>query len=188
MKKSGYLYVLTHPSDPDLYKVGVTILAPQERLAQHNQQFDKYAGMVVKETGQKWELKLYIEVEDPYWAEKAFWGATQISLIPFRGGIEVLRMDWATVEVGLAAASKAGVRPSKPAKLARNREWMLKQLEGTGITMLTKYGGLLKKIEFKCGKGHVFIEKPVPVAERKTCPCCVEWKNYYDRGLRKSLE
>lgn len=27
--KSGYLYVLVHPSDPDLYKIGVTI-APNE--------------------------------------------------------------------------------------------------------------------------------------------------------------
>ncbi|WP_436037029.1 GIY-YIG nuclease family protein [Variovorax paradoxus] len=37
MAKTGYLYVLVHPSDPDLYKVGVTILEPGERLAQHNQ-------------------------------------------------------------------------------------------------------------------------------------------------------
>lgn len=30
--KSGHLYVLVHPSDPDLYKVGVTILEPEKRL------------------------------------------------------------------------------------------------------------------------------------------------------------
>ena len=77
--KSGYLYVLVHPSDPDLYKIGVTILHPEKRLAQHNSQFDKYAGQVVKETGQKWEIKKFIAVPDPYWAEKVFWGATPIS-------------------------------------------------------------------------------------------------------------
>ena len=38
--KSGYLYVLVHPSDPDLYKIGVTILRPEKRLAQHNSQLD----------------------------------------------------------------------------------------------------------------------------------------------------
>lgn len=32
MAKSGYLYVLVHPSDPDLYKVGVTVL-PDGALA-----------------------------------------------------------------------------------------------------------------------------------------------------------
>jgi hypothetical protein len=34
--ESGYLYVLVHPSDPDLYKVGQTTRHPQERLVEHN--------------------------------------------------------------------------------------------------------------------------------------------------------
>src|SRR5438552_14312053 len=80
--KSGYLYVLVHPSDPDLYKIGVTILKPEKRLAQHNSQLEKYAGQVVNETGQKWGIKTFVAVPDPYWAEKAFWGATPISLMP----------------------------------------------------------------------------------------------------------
>lgn len=42
--KSGYLYVLVHPSDPDLYKIGVTILHPEKRLAQHNYHYEKHAG------------------------------------------------------------------------------------------------------------------------------------------------
>ena len=42
--KPGYIYVLTHPSDPNLYKVGVTILEPKKRLAQHNSDFSKAAG------------------------------------------------------------------------------------------------------------------------------------------------
>ena len=69
--KSGYLYVLVHPSDPNLYKIGVTIRKPEERLAQHNSQFDKYAGQVVKETGQKWESsKEVIAVPDPYFGRE----------------------------------------------------------------------------------------------------------------------
>jgi hypothetical protein len=54
--KSGYLYVLVHPSDPDLYKIGVTTLLPEKRLAQHNGQYEKYAGQIVKESGQMWHL------------------------------------------------------------------------------------------------------------------------------------
>lgn len=84
--KSGYLYVLVHPSDPDLYKVGQTTRHPEERLAEHNSRYDEYAGKIVKETGQKWKLKTYIAVPDPYWAEAVFWGATPFADIPFRGG------------------------------------------------------------------------------------------------------
>jgi T5orf172 domain-containing protein len=83
--KSGYLYVLVHPSDPDLYKIGVTILHPEERLAQHNRHYEEHAGQIVKETGQKWDLKTYITVSDPYWAEGAFWAATPFADIPYRG-------------------------------------------------------------------------------------------------------
>ena len=52
--KAGYLYVLVHPSDPDLYKIGQTTCRPAERLAQHNSDYKKYVGQIVKETGQKW--------------------------------------------------------------------------------------------------------------------------------------
>jgi len=31
--RAGYLYVLVHPSDPRLSKVGVTVLDPKKRLA-----------------------------------------------------------------------------------------------------------------------------------------------------------
>ncbi len=34
--KPGYLYVLVHPSDSDLYKIGVTTQPLKRRLAQHN--------------------------------------------------------------------------------------------------------------------------------------------------------
>jgi T5orf172 domain len=171
--KSGYLYVLVHPSDPDLYKIGVTILRPEERLAQHNSQYEKYAGQIVKETGQQWELKTYIAVPDPYHAEKAFWGATWVADIPFRGGVEIFKMDWATVQAGLDAAKKAGVRlpPAPPTGTVRNSEWMQKQLEGTGITF-ERYCGLIRGTDFKCEKGHEFTESAGVVAYRKSCPLC----------------
>ena len=188
--KSGYLYVLVHPSDPDLYKIGVTILDPEERLDQHNRHFDEYAGQIVKNTGQKWELKTYIAVPDPYWAERAFWLATPFSLIPGLGGVEVLKMEWHMVQTGLNAAKTAGLRPPPlpPTKPVRNREWMLEQLEGTGITMIGRYGGLIRHTEFQCAKGHVFKESAGHLAYRKSCPCCVDWHwglEHY--GLRASL-
>ena len=174
--KPGYLYVLTHPSDPELYKVGITILDPVKRLAQHNTQFDKAAGKVVQKTGQKWEIKVVIEVPDPYHAEKAFWGATHWPDIPGTRGIEVLPMKWELVQKALDAAAKAGVRPPEPPRPKRDADWVRRQLEGTGVMMTRPYRGLLARTEFQCDKGHVFRESPGVVAIRyKSCPCCVDW-------------
>jgi hypothetical protein len=185
--KSGYLYVLVHPSDPDLYKIGVTILHPEKRLAQHNRHYEKYAGRIVKETGQEWELKTYIAVPDPYWAEACFWGAT--GLADMRGGvtIEVYKMEWKWVQAGLDAAKKAGMRPKPRPRLTpvRNREWMINQLEATGITMIGRYRGLVTGVEFQCENGHVFKQSPGVVANRKSCPCCVDWN--WPSGPRKGL-
>jgi hypothetical protein len=183
--KSGFLYVLVHPSDLDLYKIGVTILPPEKRLAQHNRNFEEYAGQIVKATGQNWELKTYIAVPDPYWAEKAFWGATPFPDIPFRGGVEVEKMDWSLVQKGLDAAMKAGIRPPPSQKPIRNSEWMQQQLEGTGITMISRYGGLIRGTEFQCEQGHIFQESAGLVANYKTCPCCVDWG--WPRGSRRGL-
>lgn len=83
--KPGFLYLLVHPSDPDLYKIGVTVLQPEKRLAQHNRQHEKTAGWIVKETGLEWQLKTFIAVADPYHAEEAFRGATWIAAIPRPG-------------------------------------------------------------------------------------------------------
>lgn len=172
--KSGYLYVLVHPSDPDLYKVGVTIRKPEERLAQHNSQFDKYAGQVVKETGQKWEIREVIAVPDPYFAEKVFWSATPIPLMPGGTEVEVGRFGWAMMQAGLEAARKAGVRPppALPSTSVRNGEWMLTQLEGSGITIVGRYRGLVRGTDFRCEKGHEFTESAGVVANRKSCPLC----------------
>ena len=59
----------------------------------------------------------------------------------------------------LSEAEKAGVRPKKEAKPKRDKEWMLKQLEGTGINMIGVYRGLVTRIEFEAG-GEVFNESP----------------------------
>ena len=80
MKKSvlkGFLYVLSHPKEYEggakLFKIGMTRRDPLIRLKQHNTQFDKAAGKVVKETGQLWELKETVKVDDVYLAEHVFW-------------------------------------------------------------------------------------------------------------------
>ncbi len=188
--KPGYLYVLVHPSDPTLHKVGVTILPVEKRLAQHNAQLDKYAGKVVADTGQSWELRTFIAVPDVYWAERAFWESTPMAVVPFRGGVEVERMDWATVERGIAAAQKAGVRPPRAQKAVRDRDWLVATLDGTGIQLLGRYGGLVRGVEFQCEHGHVFKESPGLLANKKSCPCCVDWgfTRGYRAGLRASLK
>jgi hypothetical protein len=106
--KSGYIYVLVHPSDPDLYKIGVTTRKPEQWLAEHNSNYDEYTGKIVKETDQKWKLKEYHAVPDPYYAEKAFWAHTPLADIPDLGGIEVGKMKWEWVQNALDAALDAG--------------------------------------------------------------------------------
>jgi len=190
-RRPGYLYVLTHPSDPELYKVGVTVLHPEKRMAQHNSQLEKAAGRVVRQTGQLWSLKTYIEVQDPYWAETVFWGATGLADVPGGVTVEVRLMDWKMVEAGLRAVAKAGIRP--PPRLrdrpVRDKEWMKNELEGTGIEMVGPYRGLVTGVEFQCQHGHMFKESPGYLAHRKSCPCCVDWgwQRGPKQGLRPSL-
>lgn len=174
--KSGYLYVLVHPSDPDLYKVGQTTRLPQERLVEHNSDYSKHAGRIVKETGRKWELKTYIAVPDPIRAEAAFWGATGWADIPYRGGIEVERMEWKLVQAGLEAAKKAGLRPPPkplPDYVYAYTASVKKRLEGRGITLV---GHVKSKISgrnnFQCSNGHVWRTIPNNVAEGEGCPQC----------------
>ncbi|MCG7887119.1 MAG: GIY-YIG nuclease family protein [Candidatus Thiodiazotropha taylori] len=172
--KPGFIYVLTHPSIPGEYKIGVTTQKVEKRLAQHNTKYSEIAGQIVKETGQKWELKEYHPVEDIYHAENEFWSATGIADIPYRGGVEIFPMDWLTVEAGLNAAKNAGVRPppKSPGKLVHNREWMIKELEGTGITLIGQKFNHIQYTEFRCAKGHVFRAIPRILANNKTCPIC----------------
>lgn len=176
--KPGYLYVLVHPSDPHLVKIGITIRKPEERLAQHNSCFEEYTGQIVKETGQKWELKEYFAVPDPTYAEAAFWEMHSPGFLS-RGskGIEVMRtVDWERIQMALDFAKKVGIRPPPKPRLTpvRNREWMIKQLEGTQITMIGRYRGLVTGVEFQCVKGHVFKKSAGQVAYgSKSCPDCL---------------
>lgn len=174
--KPGYIYVLVHPSDPDLYKIGITTRKPEQRLAQHNSDYTKLTGRIVKETGQKWELKEYHAVPDPYWAEAVFWAATPLADIPFRGGVEVEKMDWGWVQAGLDAAKKAGVRPP-PGPLASwvyaYTVWMKKRLEGRGITLLGYVRSHVSgKANFRCTNGHEWRTRSIHVAEGEGCPRC----------------
>lgn len=173
--KSGYLYVLIHPSQPDLYKVGQTIRHPEERLAEHNTRYEKYAGQIVKATGQRWELKTYISVADPYWAEAIFWNATPFADIPFRAGIEIQRMSWESVLAGLEAAKKAGVRPP-PGPLEDHiyayRAWINKRLYGRGITLIGEVRSKTGKSDFECTNGHRWRTMPRNIAEGEGCPHC----------------
>lgn len=172
--RPGYLYVLVHPSDPDLYKIGVTIHHPDRRLAQHNSQHEKYVGRIVKETGLKWRLKTYIAVADVYWAESVFWSATGLADVPYRGGIEVAKLEWKLVQAGLDAAAKAKVRPTpqEPDWVFAYDTWMHKRLEGRGITLLGHVRSKFGKSNFRCINGHQWRTKPLDVAEGGGCPQC----------------
>ncbi len=173
--KSGYLYVLVHPSDPNLYKVGQTTRHPEERLAEHNNNYEEYAGKLVKETSQKWELKTYITVSDPYWAETVFWGATPLGVIPFRQGIEVQKMEWEWIQAGLDAAKKAEVRPPPkplPDHVYAYTAWMKKRLVGRDITLVGHVTSKSGKATFRCRNGHEWRTISAYVAEGKGCPQC----------------
>ena len=175
MMKPGYLYVLVHPSDPDLYKIGQTTRQPEERLAEHNCNYETYTGQIVKETGQKWELKTSIVVPDPYWAEAVFWGATPLADIPFRRGIEVEKMEWKWVQAGLDAAKKAGIRPPNPPfpdRVYAYTRWMKKRLEGRDITLVGYVTSRSGKANFKCRNGHEWRTRSAYTAEGQGCPQC----------------
>lgn len=90
-------------------------------------------------------IQEFIAVPDPYWAEKAFWNATALSSLPGGVSVEVVRMERTLVEVGLRAAKRAGERPSPVLEEmgVRNREWLQAQLEGSGITLIGPYHGLV---------------------------------------------
>lgn len=176
--KPGYIYVLIHPSDPNLYKIGKTVQDPLKRLAQHNNNHNEYAGQLVKETGQKWEIKTYIEVLDPTLAESAFWGATPFVDIPFLGGIEIQKMEWEDVQNGLDAAKKVGIRslPQKkyiPDHVYAYTKWMKNRLRGRDITLMdyvkSKCSG---KARFKCCNGHEWKTWVRYVAYGEGCPTC----------------
>jgi len=174
--KPGYIYVLIHPSNPNLYKIGVTIREPKVRLAQHNSDFTKAAGRVVQETGLEWELKEFHPVEDPYWAEKSFWKSIPQSDIPYRGGIEVEVMSEEEVRVGLIAAMRAGSRPSSLNTSCYETAYNVsvkKRLFGRGIKLLGQVRSIVSgRNDFECINGHQWRTRPKLVMEGEGCPQC----------------
>ena len=178
--KSGYIYVLTHPSDPDLYKVGMTTQTPQERLAQHNNNFNRPAGRIVKETGQKWEIKEYHEVVDPLYAEAVFWNHFRIPEIPFQSSVEIALMPWEQVQAGIKLALEAGERPppppialEQPNYVYANSAKIRRRHEGRDITLLTYVKSMRSgKADFRCNSGHVWREVPEIVGIGDGCPVC----------------
>lgn len=173
--KPGYLYVLAHRSDPDLYKIGITTRNPDHRLAEHNSNYEEYTGQIVKQTGQKWELKEYHTVPDPNWAEMVFWRATGLAGIPYRRGIEVVKMEWELVRKALDAAKKAGVRPGPdplPDYVYVYTASIKKRLEGRGITLLGYVRSVSGKANFRCSNGHEWRTTPLHVGEGQGCPEC----------------
>lgn len=182
--EKGYIYVLIHPSDPNLVKVGKTVLDPKQRLKQHNTQLDKAAGRIVKETGDHWVLKEYFEVEDAYFAESVFWQRPPLTEIVFKGKEEVLRLqegflDWNWVEDGLDAVRKAGVRKdnSQPPKgqvigSILTPKQISDSLSGTGLKPVrTEVDGKLK-LCYECEKGHLFFVPPKLAITLTSCPLC----------------
>jgi len=174
--KSGYIYVLVHPSDPDLYKVGITTRKPEHRLTEHNSNHEEYTGQIVRETGQKWELKQFHAVSDPYWAESIFWGTTPFADIPYRYGVEVERMDWDQVQKGLNAAKRAGVRPGPgpvPDHVYAYTAAIRKRLVGRDISLLGYVRSITSgKANFRCSNGHEWRAKANLVGEGQGCPKC----------------
>ena len=88
-----------------------------------------------------------------------------------RNGVEVERLEWESLLAGLQSTERACVRPPVvPPK--RNREWMLRQLEGTGTSMVGPSRGLITNVDFVCQQRHPFNEMPGLLANLKACPCC----------------
>jgi hypothetical protein len=181
--RSGFIYVLTHPSDPDLVKIGMSTRHPEKRIKEHNTCFTTTTGKIVKETGQKWILKDFFPVTDTYNAESAFWHRSPLTEIPHAMGDELIRMDdkylnWEWIEEGIQAAKHAGIRddinqpPIPKPNAKRNKEWMENQIKDSGLTMLTKYRGLVTGVEFKCSKGHTFKKSAGVIAYNPNCPLC----------------
>lgn len=167
---------MVHPSDPNLYKIGITTRKPEHRLAEHNSDYEEYSGKIVKDTDQKWELKEFHAVPDPYWAESVFWGATLFADIPYRYGVEVERLDWDQVQKGLEAAKKAGVRPGLgplPDHVYAYTASIRNRLEGRSITLLGYVRSIISgKANFRCSNGHEWRTTPSLVGEGQGCPEC----------------
>jgi len=199
LEQSGYLYVLSHPSDKDLFKIGMTRRDPSIRLQEHNTQLDKAAGKVVAETGQQWVLEEVVKVADVYMAENVFWQRSPVADIPHLRETELVRLtgthgfDYQWILDGLERAknTKARTNPSispipKPTP-KRGAEWIESHLDGSGIKPIKNAGNGTTKVWFVCSKGHQFkmggykLIGGYNLSRKPSCPACnpeqfTEWE------------
>ncbi|OOF25171.1 hypothetical protein BZJ19_09100 [Salinivibrio proteolyticus] len=179
----GFIYVLIHPSDQYLIKVGMTTRSPQVRLKEHNTQFDKAAGQVVEATGQEWIIKEYFEVEDTYNAESAFFHRSPLTEIPHALSDELLKLDdkymnWDWVNEGLVAAKSAGIRsntsqpPNPKPEPKKGAKWIEAQIEGSGLKPIKGCGNGITKVSFECPEGHIFKISGYSLIRFPFCPVC----------------
>jgi T5orf172 domain len=181
--KAGFIYVLIHPSDPYLIKVGMTTRNSEIRLKEHNTQFDKAAGKVVEATGQEWVIKEFFAVEDTYNAESAFFHRSPLTEIPYALSDELIKLDdkfitWDWVNQGLKLANSAGIRkdtsqaPIPKIKPKRGAQWIEAQLKDSGLRPLKGFGNGITKVAFECSKGHVFKLDGRTLVRFPFCPVC----------------
>jgi len=181
--KSGFIYILTHPSDSNLIKVGMTTRHPNIRLKEHNTQLDKAAGEVVKATGQEWILNKFFKVEDTYNAESAFFQRAPFTEIPGALANELIKLDgkhitWEWVQEGLEVAKSIGVRkntsqpPNQKPKSTKGLQGVEAQLEGSGLNPIDGCGNGITKVAFECSKGHIFKISGRSLIRFPYCPVC----------------
>ena len=185
--KAGFIYVLIHPSDAYLIKVGMTSRSPQVRLKEHNTQFDKAAGKVVQATGEEWILKEFFAVEDTYNAESAFFHRSPLTEIPYALSDELLKLDdkflnWDWVNEGLELAKSVGVRrdiskaPIPKPKPKRGAKWIEASLRDSGLKPLKGFGNGITIVAFECPQRHVFKISGYCLARFPFCPICEPYK------------
>jgi hypothetical protein len=181
--QAGFIYVLTHPSDQNLIKVGMTTRSPQVRLKEHNTQFDKAAGKVVEATGQEWIIKEFFAVEDTYNAESAFFHRSPLTELPYALSNELLKLDdgfitWDWVNEGLEVAKSVGIRrdtsqaPIPKPQPKKGAQWIESQLKDSGLRPLKSFGNGITKVAFECPKGHVFKISGRSLVRFPFCPVC----------------
>jgi hypothetical protein len=181
--KAGFIYVLTHPSDPNLIKVGMTTRSPEVRLKEHNTQYENAVGRVVKDTGQKWVIKEFFAVEDTYYAESVFFHRSPLTEIPYALGNELLTLDdsnmnWDWVNQGLELAQSEGIRrdasqtPIPKPKPKKDAQWIEVHLKDSGLSPLKGFGNGITKVAFECLKGHVFKLDGRTLVRLPFCPVC----------------
>lgn len=181
--QAGFVYVLIHPSDANLIKVGMTSRSPQVRLKEHNTHLDKAAGKVVEATGQEWTLKEFFAVEDTYNAESAFFHRSPLTEIPHALSDELLKLDdrfltWDWVNEGLELAKSVGIRsdtsqaPIPKPKPKRGAKWIETKLKGSGLRPIKGFGNGITKVAFECPNRHVFKISGHCLARSPFCPVC----------------